>query len=140
MARSSTYSIVACDLERREWGVAVQSRFLAIGALAAFAEAEVGAVATQSFMNTDYGHTGLRLIGEGLSARDALDRVLASDPEPEKRQVGVVDRNGTVASHTGAACMDWAGNSDELLIQHVIVPFGGLGCLLAATERERQSP
>jgi uncharacterized Ntn-hydrolase superfamily protein len=110
MARSSTYSIVACDLDRREWGVAVQSRFLAIGALAAFAEAEVGAVATQSFMNTDYGHTGLRLIGEGLSARDALDRVLASDPEPEKRQVGVVDRKGTVASHTGAACMDWAGH------------------------------
>ena len=110
MARSSTYSIVACDLARREWGVAVQSRFLAIGALAAFAEAEVGAVATQSFMNTDYGHTGLRLIREGLSARDALDRVLATDPEPEKRQVGVVDRDGTVASHTGAACMDWAGH------------------------------
>jgi uncharacterized Ntn-hydrolase superfamily protein len=110
MARSSTYSIVACDLDRREWGVAVQSRFLAIGALAAFAEAEVGAVATQSFMNTDYGHTGLRLIREGLCARDALDRVLASDPEAEKRQVGVVDRDGTVASHTGAACMDWAGH------------------------------
>jgi uncharacterized Ntn-hydrolase superfamily protein len=110
MARSSTYSIVACDLDRREWGVAVQSRFLAIGALAAFAEAEVGAVATQSFMNTAYGHTGLRLIREGLSARDALDRVLASDREPEKRQVGVVDRDGTVASHTGAACMEWAGH------------------------------
>jgi uncharacterized Ntn-hydrolase superfamily protein len=110
MARSSTYSIVACDLERREWGVAVQSRFLAIGALAAFAEAEVGAVATQSFMNTDYGHTGLRLIREGLSARDALDRVVASDPEPEKRQVGVVDRDGRVAGHTGAACMAWAGH------------------------------
>ena len=110
MARSSTYSIVACDLDRREWGVAVQSRFLAIGALAAFAQAEVGAVATQSFMNTDYGATGLRLIREGLSARDALDRVLASDPEPEKRQVGVVDRGGGVASHTGAACMDWAGH------------------------------
>jgi uncharacterized Ntn-hydrolase superfamily protein len=110
MARSSTYSIVACDLERREWGVAVQSRFLAIGALAAFAEAEVGAVATQSFMNTDYGHVGLRLIRDGLSARDALDRVLASDPEPGKRQVGVVDRDGAVASHTGANCMDWAGH------------------------------
>jgi uncharacterized Ntn-hydrolase superfamily protein len=70
----------------------------------------VGAVATQSFMNTDYGHTGLRLIREGLSARDALDRVVASDPEPEKRQVGVVDRDGRVAGHTGAACMAWAGH------------------------------
>ena len=110
MARSSTYSIVACDLDRREWGVAVQSRFLAIGALAAWAEAEVGAVATQSFMNTDYGRTGLSLIREGLSAREALDRVLASDPEPEKRQVGVVDRDGAVAGHTGEACVDWAGH------------------------------
>jgi uncharacterized Ntn-hydrolase superfamily protein len=110
MAHSSTYSIVACDLERREWGVAVQSRFLAIGALAAWAEAEVGAVATQSFMNTDYGRRGLRLVGNGLSAREALDRVLASDPEPEKRQVGVVDRDGTVAVHTGEACMHWAGH------------------------------
>jgi uncharacterized Ntn-hydrolase superfamily protein len=88
----------------------VQSRFLAVGALAAFAEAEVGAVATQSFMNTAYGHTGLALIREGLSARAALDQVLASDPEPEKRQVGVVDRSGAVASHTGQACMDWAGH------------------------------
>jgi uncharacterized Ntn-hydrolase superfamily protein len=110
MAYSSTYSIVACDLERREWGVAVQSRFLAIGALAAWAEAEVGVVATQSFMNTDYGRTGLRLVGEGLSAREALDRVLASDPEPDKRQVGIVDRDGTVAAHTGEACLPWAGH------------------------------
>jgi uncharacterized Ntn-hydrolase superfamily protein len=110
MARSSTYSIVACDLERREWGVAVQSRFLAIGALAAWAEAEVGAVATQSFMNTDYGRIGLRLIADGLSAPDALARVLASDPEPEQRQVGVIDRDGTAVSHTGAACMPWAGH------------------------------
>src|SRR4051812_31645405 len=110
MARSSTYSIVACDLERREWGVAVQSRFLAIGALASWAEAEVGAVATQSFMNTDYGRTGLRLIAEGLSAYDALARVVASDPEPEKRQVGVVDRDGAAVSHTGEACMPWAGH------------------------------
>jgi uncharacterized Ntn-hydrolase superfamily protein len=110
MARSSTYSIVACDLERREWGVAVQSRFLAIGALASWAEAEVGAVATQSFMNTDYGVTGLRLIADGLSAHDALARVVASDPEPEKRQVGVVDRAGAAVSHTGDACMSWAGH------------------------------
>jgi uncharacterized Ntn-hydrolase superfamily protein len=110
MARSSTYSIVACDLERREWGVAVQSRFLAIGALAPWAEAEVGAVATQSFMNTDYGRRGLRLVADGLSAGGALDRVLAADPEPEKRQVGIVDRHGTVAAHTGDACLDWAGH------------------------------
>jgi uncharacterized Ntn-hydrolase superfamily protein len=110
MARSSTYSIVAADLDRREWGVAVQSRFLAVGALVAWAEAEVGAVATQSFMNVEYGRTGLRLIVEGLSARDALERVLAADPERAKRQVGIVDRDGQAVSHTGEACMDWAGH------------------------------
>jgi uncharacterized Ntn-hydrolase superfamily protein len=110
MASSSTYSIVAADLDRREWGVAVQSRFLAIGALAAWAQPEVGAVATQSFMNPEYGRTGLRLIREGLSARDALARVLAADPEPGKRQVGIVDRDGHAVSHTGDACMDWAGH------------------------------
>jgi uncharacterized Ntn-hydrolase superfamily protein len=110
MARSSTYSIVAADLDRREWGVAVQSRFLAVGALVAWAEADVGAVATQSFMNVEYGRTGLRLMAEGLSARAALERVLAADPERAKRQVGIVDRDGNAASHTGEACMDWAGH------------------------------
>jgi uncharacterized Ntn-hydrolase superfamily protein len=127
MARSSTYSIVACDLDRREWGVAVQSRFLAIGALAAWAQADIGAVATQSFMNPEYGRTGLRLIGEGLSAADALARVLASDPEPEKRQVGLVDPHGRAVSHTGEACMDWAG--------HRIGPgFAAQGNMLVSSE------
>src|SRR5215204_6409092 len=110
MAWSSTYSIVACDLERRDWGVAVQSRFLAVGALAAWAEAEVGAVATQSFLNTAYGEQGLDLMRQGASAREALDRVLAHDDEPEKRQVGVVDGRGETACHTGEACHEWAGH------------------------------
>jgi len=106
----STYSIVACDLDRREWGVAVQSRFLAVGALAAWAEAEVGAVATQSFLNTAYGIEGLSQMRQGASAREALERVRAGDPEAETRQVGMVDRDGETASHTGAECFEWAGH------------------------------
>jgi Family of unknown function (DUF1028) len=98
--RRATSSIVACDLDRREWGVAVQSRSLAIGALAGWAEPGVGAVATPPFMNAECGRRGLNLIREGLSPREALDRVLASDPEPEKRQVGVLSRG---RESTGAA-------------------------------------
>jgi uncharacterized Ntn-hydrolase superfamily protein len=105
-----TYSIVACDLERREWGVAVASKFLAIGALSAWAEPEVGAVATQSWIRAAYGPDGLRLLAGGVSAADALHRLLAGDELREQRQVGIVDRFGGVATHTGAQCLDWAGD------------------------------
>lgn len=105
-----TYSIVACDVERREWGVAVASKFLAIGALSAWAEPEVGAVATQSWIRAAYGPDGLRLLAGGASAPDALRRLLAGDELREQRQVGIVDRFGGVATHTGAQCLDWAGD------------------------------
>jgi uncharacterized Ntn-hydrolase superfamily protein len=105
-----TYSIVACDLERREWGVAVASKFLAIGALSAWAEPEVGAVATQSWIRAAYGPDGLRLLAEGASAAEALRRLLAGDELREQRQVGIVDRSGGAATHTGAQCLHWAGD------------------------------
>jgi uncharacterized Ntn-hydrolase superfamily protein len=105
-----TYSIVACDLERREWGVAVASKFLAIGALSAWAEPEVGAVATQSWIRAAYGPDGLRLLTGGASAAEALRRLLAGDELREQRQVGIVDRSGGAATHTGAECLDWAGD------------------------------
>jgi uncharacterized Ntn-hydrolase superfamily protein len=105
-----TYSIVACDLERREWGVAVASKFLAIGALSAWAEPEVGAVATQSWIRAAYGPDGLRLLAGGVSAAEALRRLLAGDEQREQRQVGIVDRAGGAATHTGAECLDWAGD------------------------------
>jgi uncharacterized Ntn-hydrolase superfamily protein len=104
-----TYSIVACDLERREWGVAVASKFLAIGALSAWAEPEVGAVATQSWIRAAYGPEGLRLLARGASAAEALRRLLADDERCEQRQVGIVDRSGDTASHTGTECLEWAG-------------------------------
>ncbi|TDB82509.1 DUF1028 domain-containing protein [Actinomadura sp. KC216] len=107
--RSTTFSIVACDPVRREWGVAIASRFLAIGALSAWAEAEVGAVATQSFIHVAHGEEGLRLLAGGTSAAEALDRLLAGDDGRELRQVGIVDAAGRSATYTGSRCMDWAG-------------------------------
>jgi len=107
---AGTFSIVGCDLDRREWGVAVASKFLAVGALCAWAEAEVGAVATQSWIKASYGPDGLRLLAEGASADEALAKLLAQDEGREQRQVGVVDGEGRTASHTGAACLGWAGD------------------------------
>src|SRR5580765_5415054 len=105
----ATYSIVGCDLEARQWGVAVQSKFLAVGALCPFAEAEVGAVATQSFVNPRYGPDGLALLREGLSAEEAVERLTAADEGRGQRQLGIVDREGRAATYTGEGCFAWAG-------------------------------
>jgi len=105
----ATYSIVGCDLEARQWGVAVQSKFLAVGALCPFAEAEVGAVATQSFVNPRYGPDGLALLREGLSAEEAVERLTAADEGRGQRQLGIVDREGRAATYTGERCFAWAG-------------------------------
>src|SRR5919204_7008552 len=108
MARS-TYSIVACDRERGEWGVAVQSKFLAVGAGVPTAEPEVGAVATQALANMRYGPDGLALLREGLSAEEVVERLTAADDGRDDRQLGVVDGAGRSATFTGSACLEWAG-------------------------------
>jgi uncharacterized Ntn-hydrolase superfamily protein len=105
----ATYSIVACDLEARQWGVAVQSKFLAVGSVVPYAEAEIGAVATQSFANPRYGPDGLELLREGLSAEEAVERLTAADEGRAERQVGIVDSEGRAATYTGGECLDWAG-------------------------------
>jgi uncharacterized Ntn-hydrolase superfamily protein len=104
-----TFSLVACDVEARQWGVVVASRFLAVGAIVPWAQAEVGAVATQAFANVSYGPRGLELLGAGASAQETLDRLLADDPDGSERQVGVVDAAGGSATFTGPECLDWAG-------------------------------
>jgi uncharacterized Ntn-hydrolase superfamily protein len=104
-----TFSIVACDLEELSWGVAVASKFPAVGAVVPFARAGAGAVATQSFANTSYGPRGLDLMANGLSARHALDQLLLGDPDRELRQVGMVDAQGGSASFSGSGCFAWAG-------------------------------
>ena len=110
MARPvSTYSIVACDLERAEWGVATQSKFLAVGAIVPWAEAEVGAIATQSYANPRYGPDGLALLRQGLSAEDVAKRLTDADEGRDERQLGIVDSSGRAASFTGPKCQDWAG-------------------------------
>jgi uncharacterized Ntn-hydrolase superfamily protein len=107
----STYSIVACDLEAREWGVAVQSKFLAVGAAVPAAEPEVGAIATQAWANLAYRPQGLALLREGYSADDVVRRLVGGDDGREHRQVGVVDAHGRPATYTGSECLDWAGGT-----------------------------
>ena len=107
----ATYSIVACDLDAREWGVAVQSKFLAVGAAVPSAEPEVGAVATQARADLSYGPRGIELLRTGRTADEVVAELVDSDPERDERQVGVVDREGRAASYTGASCLDWAGGA-----------------------------
>src|SRR5512143_730423 len=102
-----TFSIVAYDPVAREWGVATQSKFLAVGALVPWAQANVGAIATQSYANTTFGPKGLRLLAKGLRAQTTLDRLLAADKGRQLRQVGVVDRQGHAATFTGSGCHTW---------------------------------
>jgi uncharacterized Ntn-hydrolase superfamily protein len=107
----ATYSIVACDLEAREWGVAVQSRFLAVGALVPAAEAEVGALATQAWANLAYRPEGLGLLRERYAAEEVVARLVGADDGRDQRQLGVVDAHGGAATYTGAACLEWAGGT-----------------------------
>lgn len=106
----ATYSIAACDLEARQWGVAVQSKFLAVGSVVPWAEPEVGAIATQAYANPSYGPDGLALLRDGLSASEVVERVTAGDPGRDERQLGVVDAEGRSESWTGVGCNDWAGH------------------------------
>jgi len=109
LKRAHTYSIVAYDSATGDLGIAVQSKFPNVGGIVPWAKAGVGAVATQSLGNTDYGEKGLELLAMGASAGEALRIVMRSDPRPAQRQVGMVDARGTSASWTGDSCFDWAG-------------------------------
>jgi uncharacterized Ntn-hydrolase superfamily protein len=104
-----TFSIAACDLDAGQWGVAVASKFLAVGSVVPWLEGGVGAVATQALANTAYGPQGLALMRSGLSAREALDQLLAADRGRADRQAGMVDARGRSATHTGESCLAWAG-------------------------------
>jgi uncharacterized Ntn-hydrolase superfamily protein len=106
----ATYSIVACDLEKKQWGVAVQSKFLAVGSVVPWAEPQVGGIATQAYANPSYGPNGLALLREGLSASEVVERLTSEDEDRDQRQLGVVDGHGGSASWTGPGCNDWAGH------------------------------
>lgn len=104
-----TFSIVACDLKEKTWGIAVASKFPAVGAVVPWAAAGAGAVATQSFANTSFGPRGLEMMAADLSADETLAKLLMDDPDRELRQVGLVDANGKSATYTGSGCFPWAG-------------------------------
>ena len=105
----ATYSIAACDLEARQWGVATQSKFLAVGSVVPWAEPDVGAIATQAWANPRYGPEGLRLLREGRSAAAAVAELTAADEGRDHRQLGIVDAAGDGATYTGRECLEWAG-------------------------------
>lgn len=105
-----TYSIVARDTVTGEMGVAVQSHWFSVGSIVTWAEAGVGAVATQSFVDPAYGPLGLDLMRAGKTAQQALQSLLASDPGRDVRQVAMIDANGNVAAHTGSKCIQGAGH------------------------------
>jgi uncharacterized Ntn-hydrolase superfamily protein len=130
-----TFSIVALDPANGDLGVAVASKFPCVGAVVPWARAGVGAVATQSWANTDFGPDGLGLMGGGLPADAALDAVLEPDADREERQVGFVDARGGAASFTGANCMDWAGGrtGDGFAVQGNILASGDVVAALAET-------
>lgn len=107
--RLSTFSIVAHDPNTGDLGVAVQSKVLAVGSIVPWLEADVGAIATQSFANTTYGPRGLALLRKGSSPTDVLAELTGSDSRRDLRQIGIVDARGRAANFTGAECHPWAG-------------------------------
>ncbi|HKJ68153.1 MAG TPA: DUF1028 domain-containing protein [bacterium] len=108
-AAVATFSIVARDSATGEMGVAVASRFFAVGTVVPWAEADVGAVATQSFANTTFGWHGLELLKRGATPDECVDILLRTDDQPARRQFGIVDDQGRSATYTGEECLPWAG-------------------------------
>ena len=106
----ATFSIVARDPDTGELGIAVQSKFVAVGSVVPWAKAEVGAIATQSWANTRYGPIGLELLAQGKSAAETVKLLTEADRRRDRRQVGVIGVDGNASSFTGAGCMDWAGH------------------------------
>lgn len=106
---ASTFSIVGIDLATGDVGVAVQSKFPNVRPIVPWAEAGVGAIATQSFINVSYGPKGLSLLRNGATAEEALKILIANDSNRDVRQVGIIDSKGNSASWTGRECFDWAG-------------------------------
>ena len=109
-ARPSTFSIVAFDPKTKDLGVAVESKFVAVGAVVPFAAARVGAVATQAYANTAYGRGALAMLKRGIAPKDVVKKLVTEDTEAAQRQVGVVDARGRAASYTGKECFPWAGH------------------------------
>jgi len=142
MMAIATFSIAAYDPGREEWGVAVQSKFLAAAAVVSWARAQAGAVATQSYANVTYGERGLTMMAEGLSAEETIARLTENDEQKALRQVGVVDKQGRAAAFTGEDCHDWAGQlvGDHFTCQGNILVPGTVEAMAARYEEVRSGP
>jgi uncharacterized Ntn-hydrolase superfamily protein len=108
-----TWSIIARDAQTGKFGIAVATRFFAVGALVPYTQAGVGGVASQALINPFFGANGLKFLRDGLSAAETLSTLVASDDGREHRQVHVMDAVGNAAIHTGASCIDWCGGISE---------------------------
>jgi uncharacterized Ntn-hydrolase superfamily protein len=139
----ATFSIVAFDPATGELGVAVQSKFFSVGSVVPWAKAGVGAVATQSWANIQYGPDGLALLAKGKSPAEVVKALTAPDMRREFRQLGIVDAKGRAASFTGKRCMDWAGHvtGKHFAAQGNILAGEAVVKNMAATfEKARQQP
>ena len=136
----ATFSIVAYDPNRQEWGVAVQSKFMAAAAVVSWARSGAGAVATQSYANVAYGIEGLDLMGQGKSAADTISELTAADDLRDQRQVGMVDKNGQASAFTGDGCYDWAGHivGDGFACQGNILVPGTVEAIASTFEMARR--
>ncbi len=138
----ATFSIVAYDPNRQEWGVAVQSKFMACAAVVSWAQAGAGAVATQSYANIRYGPDGLAMMAADQSAADTIATLTAVDEMRGQRQVGMVDKHGRAAAFTGDECYAWAGHTvgDHFACQGNILIPGTVEAMVAAYEQARRGP
>jgi uncharacterized Ntn-hydrolase superfamily protein len=109
-AWACTFSIVAYDSEHKQWGVAVASKYLAVGSAVPWARAGAGGVATQALVNTTYGSRGLDLLAQGKPAAEVVKQLIDADKDSEHRQVGIIDSDGGAAAFTGGKCNAWAGH------------------------------
>lgn len=136
----ATFSIVAYDPNRQEWGVAVQSKFMACAAVVSWARAGAGAIATQSYANVRYGIDGLDRLAQGESAESVIAAFTAADEQRGIRQVGMVDKNGRSASYTGADCYTWAGHiiGEGFACQGNILIPGTVEAMAETFEKARQ--
>ena len=105
----STFSIVASDPDKGELGIAVASRFFAVGTVVPWAKAGVGAVATQSYANTTFGCRGLELLEQGFTPEETIGKLTGEDDNPARRQLGIVAADGPSGTYTGEECLAWAG-------------------------------
>jgi uncharacterized Ntn-hydrolase superfamily protein len=140
MQTIATFSIVAFDPGRQDWGVAVQSKFLAAAAVVSWARAGAGAIATQANANMAYGPDGLKMMAGGMPAAEVVTALVSADDEAEDRQLGLIDRRGEAAAYTGSECHEWAGHiiGDGYACQGNILIPGTVEAMAAKFEEARR--